>query len=167
MQLQAIIEPLTFRRKMRALKLIESLKRHGDLWRNYNPAKRRLKSHPTFLHVTKELSTDFDIPSSNRQSLLETGEFIRHLSPACYNLDLVLPVNKRSCINTELRIVLWPLLAKDSPRHTGYMCIRMVLLLGLIIILVRGLTPGTSALAGQLVQIVLTMMLKWLWSIWH
>ncbi|GFQ88445.1 hypothetical protein TNCT_166981 [Trichonephila clavata] len=40
MQLQANIEPLTFRRKMRALKLIERLKRHGDFWRNYNPAER-------------------------------------------------------------------------------------------------------------------------------
>ncbi|GFR22882.1 putative rna-directed dna polymerase from transposon bs [Trichonephila clavata] len=78
--------------------------RHGDFWRNYNPADRRLKSQLTFLHVTKELSTDFDIPSFNRQSLLETGEFIRHLSPACYNLDLVLPVNRRSYIETELRM---------------------------------------------------------------
>ncbi|GFR15943.1 putative reverse transcriptase [Trichonephila clavata] len=103
-QLKANIEPQTFRRKIGALKLIERLKRHGDIWRNYNPAERRLKSHPTFLHVTKERSTDFAIPSSNRQSLLETGEFIRHLSPACHNLDLVLPVNKRSCIKTELRI---------------------------------------------------------------
>ncbi|GFR21470.1 putative RNA-directed DNA polymerase from transposon BS [Trichonephila clavata] len=68
MQLQANIELLTFRRKMGALKLIERLKRHGDFWRNYNPAERRLKSQPIFLHVTKELSTDFDIPSSNRQS---------------------------------------------------------------------------------------------------
>ncbi|GFQ81814.1 putative RNA-directed DNA polymerase from transposon BS [Trichonephila clavata] len=73
MQLQANIEPLTFRRKRGALKFIERLKRHGDFWRNYNPAERRLKSQPTFLHVTKELSTDFDIPASNRQSLLETG----------------------------------------------------------------------------------------------
>ncbi|GFQ68454.1 hypothetical protein TNCT_624401 [Trichonephila clavata] len=83
MQLQANIEPLTFRRKMGDLKLIDRLKRHGDFWRNYNPAERWLNSQPTFLHVTKELSTDFDIPSSNRQSLLETGEFIRHLTPAC------------------------------------------------------------------------------------
>ncbi|GFQ92632.1 putative rna-directed dna polymerase from transposon bs [Trichonephila clavata] len=103
MQLQVNIEPLTFRSKMGALKLIERLMRHGDFWRNYNPVERRLKSHSTFLHVTKELYTDFDIPSSNRQSLLETGEFIRHLSPACYNLYLALPVNKISCINTELR----------------------------------------------------------------
>ncbi|GFQ92047.1 hypothetical protein TNCT_265781 [Trichonephila clavata] len=70
---------------MGAFKLIQRLKRHGDFWRNYNRAECRLKSHSTFLHVTKELSTDFDIPSSNRQPLLETGEFIRHLSPAYYN----------------------------------------------------------------------------------
>ncbi|GFQ84050.1 putative RNA-directed DNA polymerase from transposon BS [Trichonephila clavata] len=37
MQLQANIEPLTFRRKMGALKLIERLKRHSNFWRNYNP----------------------------------------------------------------------------------------------------------------------------------
>ncbi|GFQ74229.1 hypothetical protein TNCT_577261 [Trichonephila clavata] len=79
---------------MGAHKLIEKMMRHGDFWRNYNPTDRSLKSQPTFLHVTKELSTDFDIPSSNRQSLLETGEFLRHLSPTCYNLDLVLPVKK-------------------------------------------------------------------------
>ncbi|GFR31258.1 hexokinase_2 domain-containing protein [Trichonephila clavata] len=115
MQLQANIEPMTFRRKMGALKLIERLKRHGDFWRNYNPAERRLKSHPIFLYVTKELSTDFDIPSSNRQSLLETGEFIRHLSPACYNLDLVLPVNKRSCINTELRMAALATIGERFP----------------------------------------------------
>ncbi|GFQ72558.1 WD repeat-containing protein 60 [Trichonephila clavata] len=100
---------------MGALKLIERLKRHGDFWRNYNPAERRLKSHPTFLHVTKELSTDFDIPSSNRQSLLETGEFIRHLCPACYNLDLVLPINKRSCINTELRMAALATIGEGFP----------------------------------------------------
>ncbi|GFQ93246.1 hypothetical protein TNCT_468111 [Trichonephila clavata] len=101
---------------MGALKLIERLKRHGDFWRNYNPAERRLKSHPTFLNVTKELSTDFDIPS-NRQSLLETGEFIRHLSPACCNLDLVLPVNKRSLhSNTELRMAASATIGERFPR---------------------------------------------------
>ncbi|GFR21208.1 uncharacterized protein LOC103524116 [Trichonephila clavata] len=115
MQLQANIEPLTFLRKMGALKLIERLKRHGVFWRNYNPVERRLKSQPTFLHVTKELSTDFDIPS-NRQSLLETVEFIRHLSPACYNLDLVLPVNKRSCINTELRMAALATIGERFPK---------------------------------------------------
>ncbi|GFQ87743.1 putative reverse transcriptase [Trichonephila clavata] len=89
--------------------------RHDDFWRNYNPAERRLKSQPTFLQVTKELSTDFDIPSSNRQSLLETRELFRHLSPACYNLDLVQPVNKRSCIDTELRMAALVTIDKRFP----------------------------------------------------
>ncbi|GFQ82983.1 putative rna-directed dna polymerase from transposon bs [Trichonephila clavata] len=75
---------------MGALKLIERLKRHVDFWRNYNPAERR-------------------------QSLLETGEFIRHLIPACYNLDLVLPVNKRSCINTELRLAALATIGERFP----------------------------------------------------
>ncbi|GFQ78661.1 hypothetical protein TNCT_463081 [Trichonephila clavata] len=69
MQLQENIEPLTFRRKMGALK----------------------------------------------QSLFETGEFIRHLSPACYNLDLVLPVNKRSCINTESRMAVLATIGERFP----------------------------------------------------
>ncbi|GFR14184.1 hypothetical protein TNCT_553961 [Trichonephila clavata] len=149
---------------MGALELIERLKRHGDFWRNYNPAERRLKSQPTFLHVTKELSTDFDIPS-NRQSLLETGEFIRYLSPACFNLDLVLPVNKRSCINTELRMaVLWPLFSKDFPSHW-------------LQVYTDGSAAGGNRDAGagvysryfslsRAVGANCTMM-KWLRSIWH
>ncbi|GFR31874.1 putative RNA-directed DNA polymerase from transposon BS [Trichonephila clavata] len=115
MQLQENIESLTFRRKVGTLKLIERLMRHGDFWRNYNPADRRLKSQPTFLHVTKELSTDFDIPSPNRQPLVETGKFLRHLSPACYNSYLMLPVNKRSCIDTELRMAALATISKRFP----------------------------------------------------
>ncbi|GFR26755.1 hypothetical protein TNCT_536001 [Trichonephila clavata] len=148
---------------MGALKLIEILKRHGNFWRNYNPAERRLKSHPTFLHVTKELSTDLDIPSSNRQSLIETGEFIRHLSPACYNLDLVLPVNKRSCINTELRMAA---LTTIGERYPGTHWLHVY---------TDGSAAGANHNAGAGVYSSLsravgancTMMVKWLRSIWH
>ncbi|GFQ78922.1 putative reverse transcriptase [Trichonephila clavata] len=89
MQLQANIEPLTFRRKMVALKLIERLIRHGDFGRNYNPA--------------------------DYSPCLRVENFLRHLSPACYNLDLVLPVNKRSCIDTELRMTALATVGERSP----------------------------------------------------
>ncbi|GFQ72748.1 putative RNA-directed DNA polymerase from transposon BS [Trichonephila clavata] len=74
MQLQANIKPLPFRRKMGALKLIERLKRHGDFWRNYNPAERRLKSQPTFLHVTLLILTSLlltDSPCSRLENLFD------------------------------------------------------------------------------------------------
>ncbi|GFQ83314.1 hypothetical protein TNCT_449451 [Trichonephila clavata] len=165
MQLQANIKLLTFRRKMGNLKLIERLMRHGDFGRNYNPEDRRLKFQLTFLHVTKELSTYFDIPSSNRHSLLVTVEFLRHMSPACCNLDLMVLVNKRSCIDTELRMAILATIGERFPDKHWLNVYTDDSAAGLIIMVVRVFTLSTSTLAGQLVQIVLTMVVKGLRSI--
>ncbi|GFS95066.1 hypothetical protein NPIL_36651 [Nephila pilipes] len=46
MQKQTRIEPLSHRRKIGALKLVERLKRRRNFWRTYSPAVHRLKSQP-------------------------------------------------------------------------------------------------------------------------
>ncbi|GFT55241.1 hypothetical protein NPIL_633751 [Nephila pilipes] len=79
--MQNKIEPLSHRRKIGALKLVERVKRRSDFWTTYSPAVHR------------------------------------HLNLAGFNLDLDLPVSKKNCLETELKIVTLTIIGERFPEQ--------------------------------------------------